>query len=202
MGEFGRWAEDLSTWCPGGIGSRWRRSRWRRAMAACGPGLGVAPGARLCGGENVTFGSEVHLGPLVQVNASGGMGERIVFGNDVHVNSNAMISADLGGVIEIGNDVLVGPNVVMRASNHEFADPDTPIRLQGHRPGRIVVGDDVWIGANAVLLPGVTVGRGAVVAAGAVVTRDVEPLAIVGGVPAKRIGTRGDAATPNDTLEG
>jgi galactoside O-acetyltransferase len=170
-------------------------------MAACGGGLGVDQGTRLSGGHNVTFGSGVHLAPLVQVNAAGGMGERIVIGDDVHVNSNAMISADLGGVIEIGNDVQVGPNVVMRASNHEFADPDTPIRLQGHRPGRIVVGEDVWIGANAVLVPGVTIGRGAVVAAGAVVTHDVEPLAIVGGVPAKRIGTRGGTCATSETTE-
>lgn len=165
-----------------------------RALRACGKGLSVAPGSRLHGGENVSFGTDVRLGQLTQVYAAGGRGERIVLGDNVNTNSNVMINADLGGVIEIGDGVLIGPNSVLRASNHEFADPDKPVRQQGHRAGRIEVGDDVWIGANVVVLPDVRIGRGAVIAAGAVVTGDVEPFAIAGGVPARRIGTRGESA--------
>jgi len=66
-----------------------------------------------------------------------------------------------------------------------------PIRDQGHRPGEIIVEDDVWLGANVTVIGSVRVGQGAVVAAGAVVTKDVEPYSIVGGVPAKFIKKRG-----------
>ena len=66
---------------------------------------------------------------------------------------------------------------------------------QGHVPGTVRIGEDVWIGANCVITPDVSIGRGAVVGAGAVVTRDVEPLAVVGGVPARVIGRRGGART-------
>ncbi len=62
---------------------------------------------------------------------------------------------------------------------------------QGHVPGTVVIEEDVWIGANCVITPDVRIGRGAVVGAGAVVTRDVAPFAIVGGVPAREIGRRG-----------
>jgi len=192
MGEISRWLDDVSAWMSGGVGSRWRSARWRRSLAVCGSGLGVAQGAKVRGAANVSIGSDVQLGPMCQVLADGGEGERIVLGDRVSVNSNVMINADMGGVIEIGSDVLVGPNVVFRASGHAFSDRDRTIRDQGHRAGRIIVGDDVWIGANVVLLSDVTIAHGAVIAAGAVVTKDVGEYAIVAGVPAKRIGTRGD----------
>lgn len=191
MGEIGRWLEEWATRMPGGIGSRLRSAHWRKYLAACGPGLGVGIGARYSGPENIRFGSGVQIGLLGQIYASGGQGERIVLGDRVLTNSNVMVNADLGGVIEIGNDVIVGPNVVMRASNHVFDDRTKAVAEQGHRPGKITVGDDVWIGANAVLLPDISIGRGAIVGAGAVVTHDVEEWAIVAGVPAVRIGTRG-----------
>ncbi|MBW2559293.1 MAG: acyltransferase [Deltaproteobacteria bacterium] len=192
MGELSRWLDGWAAGMPGGVGSRWRSARWRHSLAACGSGLGVALGTRIRGVGNVSLGSDVQFGPMCQVLADGGKGEHIVLGDRVSVNSNVMINADMGGVIEIGSDVLVGPNVVFRASGHEFSDRDRTIRDQGHRAGRIVVGDDVWIGANVVLLSDVTIAHGAVIAAGAVVTKDVDEYAIVAGVPAKRIGTRGE----------
>ena len=101
-----------------------------------------------------------------------------------------MINADCGGFIEIGDNCLIGPNVVLRTSNHVFSDRNVPIREQGHIPGRIIIRDDVWIGANVVLLPDVSVGRGAIIGAGSVVTKNVDDYAIVAGVPAKQIGSR------------
>lgn len=109
----------------------------------------------------------------------------------VSLNANVYLNACTGGRIVLGNDVLVGPNVVLRASDHRFVRRDVPIRLQGHEPGEIVVGDDVWIGVNATLVAGAHVGTGAIVAAGAVVTGAMEPYTIVGGVPTRVIGQRG-----------
>lgn len=87
---------------------------------------------------------------------------------------------DQGG-ITIGDDVLLGHNVVLATLNH---DP-VVARRSSMLPAPIVIGDKVWIGANATVLPGVTIGKGAIVAAGAVVHRDVPPFTVVGGVPAR-----------------
>ena len=103
------------------------------------------------------------------------------------MNNNVMINARGKGGITIGDNVLIGPNVVLRSNNHMFQDVLIPIREQGMTQGEIVVGDDVWIASNAVILAGVKIGRGAVVAAGGVVTKDVPDYAVVGGVPAKLI---------------
>ncbi len=96
-----------------------------------------------------------------------------------------------GGGITIGRMVRVGGGVSMVSTDRVFDDPSVPIALQGHRTAPIVIEDDVWIGLHAVILAGVTVGRGAVVGAGAVVTRDVAPGAVVAGVPARVISQRG-----------
>jgi len=111
-------------------------------------------------------------------------------GDRVSINSNVLLDASDNGRIIIGSDVLIGPNVVLRASNHVFKDKDRPINQQGHTGGYILVQDDVWIGANVVVVPNVTIGAHAVVAAGAVVTSDVEPWTVVGGVPARVISRR------------
>ena len=89
------------------------------------------------------------------------------------------------GGITIGDRVYTAPLVQLLAVNHNFDDPDRPMVEQGIRAEGIVVEDDVWIGAGAVITDGVHIGRGAVVAAGAVVTQDVPPRTVVGGVPAK-----------------
>jgi galactoside O-acetyltransferase len=101
-----------------------------------------------------------------------------------------MLNADFGGQILIDEDCLIGPGVVFRTANHNYHDRNTLIRLQGHSSADIIVEKDVWIGANAVILPGVTIGRGSVVGAGAVVTRNVESYSVVAGVPAKKIKER------------
>ncbi len=87
--------------------------------------------------------------------------------------------------IKIGADVSIGPEATILTLGH---DPQSP--TFENRGGDVVIGDRVWIGYRAIVMPGVTIGEGAVVAAGAVVTKDVEPFTIVGGVPAKPIGKR------------
>jgi acetyltransferase-like isoleucine patch superfamily enzyme len=94
------------------------------------------------------------------------------------------------GGLTIGDDVSIAHSVSILTTNHNYADLDPPIRDQGVQERATTISDDVWIGCGSRILAGVTIGKGAVVAAGAVVTKDVEPYAVVGGVPARQIGSR------------
>ena len=93
------------------------------------------------------------------------------------------------GPVCIGNNVNLAQGITVTALNHNFDDSNKRIDEQGVSTKPVVIGDDVWIGANAVILPGVTIGRHCVVAAGAVVTKDVPDNTVVGGVPAKVLKT-------------
>ena len=101
-----------------------------------------------------------------------------------------MLNADHGGSITIGNDCMIGPNVVFRTSDHDFSRRDIPIRDQGHIAGMITVKNNVWIGANVSVIGTVTIGEGAVIGAGSVVNRDIEDYAVAAGVPARKISDR------------
>jgi acetyltransferase-like isoleucine patch superfamily enzyme len=89
------------------------------------------------------------------------------------------------GPVSIGNHVNLAQGITVTALNHNFSDPDKRIDEQGISTAAVHIGDDVWIGANAVVLPGVTIGNHSVVAAGAIVTKDVPQGSLVAGVPAK-----------------
>ena len=91
------------------------------------------------------------------------------------------------GPVCIGNNVNLAQGITVTALNHNFEDPTRKIDEQGISTKPVVIGDDVWIGANAVILPGVTIGTHSIVAAGAVVTKDVPDYSLVAGVPAKVI---------------
>lgn len=94
------------------------------------------------------------------------------------------------GGITIGNDVRIATSTIIASANHIFKDRDVPIWKQGMNAKGIRIADNVWIGANCTILDGVTIGNGAVIAAGAVVNKDVDEYCIVGGVPAKLIKYR------------
>ncbi len=91
------------------------------------------------------------------------------------------------GPVTIGNHVNLAQGITVTALNHNFSDTEKRIDEQGVNTTPVVIGDDIWIGANAVILPGVTIGSHSVVAAGSVVTKDVPPHSLVAGVPAKII---------------
>lgn len=95
---------------------------------------------------------------------------------------------------EIGDFTMIANDVMILGGDHNFKIPGIPIPFAGREGLRsTIIGKDVWIGARSVIMTGVTIGDGAIVAAGSVVTKDIEPFAIVGGVPAKKIGERFDA---------
>jgi maltose O-acetyltransferase len=113
-------------------------------------------------------------------------GNKVTFGSGCRINENAHIEK-----VNIGNDVLIAPNVSILSRMHEFSRTDIPMSLQGYREEKTVtIGNDVWLGRNVVVLPGVTIGNGAIVAAGAVVTKSVPDFAIVAGIPAAIISSR------------
>lgn len=108
-------------------------------------------------------------------------GKNIALGKNVFINSGCCFQ-DQGG-IKIGDNVLIGQQVVLATLNHD----SLPKKRCNMIPAPIHIGNDVWIGAHATILAGVTIGDGAIIAAGAVVTKDVPKYAVVGGVPAKTI---------------
>jgi len=109
-------------------------------------------------------------------------------GRNLMINAGAFLYGR--GGLSFGDHVMIGPNAVIVSSQHRFEDPRIEMVFQGHKTDFVSIGSDVWIGANAVILPGVVVADGTVISAGAVVTRDTEPYSIVGGVPAAKIGMR------------
>ena len=113
---------------------------------------------------------------------------RLKIGRHVGINYGAWISAR--GGVSIGEDSIVGPYSVIHSANHVIEDVNVPVRLQDYDLRPVSIGRDVWIGAHATVLPGVTIGDRAVVAAGAVVTRDVAAGDVVAGVPARPISSR------------
>lgn len=184
------WWTALVSDCPGAAGYRLRRWWFGRELAALGPGAVIGPHVLIHAPERIRIGRDFSCWRQTTLSASAGGDLQI--GDRVSLNTNVLINAASGGRIVIGSDVLIGPNAVFRASDHAFATRTKPIREQGHTAGEIVVEDDVWIAANVTLVGGVRIGRGAVVAANAVVTRDVEPYSVVGGVPAAKIAMRAE----------
>jgi len=129
------------------------------------------------------FGRSVRVNPK----ANFGSGHRIEVGNNCNLSTGLMVIGDL----KLGNDVMMGPEVVFISYNHEVSDLTVPMRAQGATESKPVqVGDDVWIGMRAMIMPGVTIGSHAIVAAGSIVTKDVPEWGIVGGNPAKLIKYR------------
>jgi len=127
----------------------------------------------------------------VKKGASFGTGKNIEIGNNSDIGLNAYIGgvSNLGSLV-IGKDVMMAPEVVILTINHKFDRIDIPINLQGSEGSKVVIEDDVWIGYRSIILPGVQIGRGSIIAAGAVVSKSFPPYSIIGGVPAKLIKKR------------
>lgn len=108
---------------------------------------------------------------------------------DVHIGSHSRIGMSnvIIGPVTVGNHVILAQNIVMSGLNHGYEDVETPIHLQPVSMNPIVIEDDCWIGANAVVTAGVTIGKHCVVAAGAVVTKSIPPFSIAVGNPARII---------------
>jgi acetyltransferase-like isoleucine patch superfamily enzyme len=168
----------------------------------------IGGGSKIKGREKIIFNSSTTIGSRVKISAIGS--KRFEFGKNFSIRDLSIIDAfgsikkDSGqllvgnnvgisencyfairGNLTIGNDVIFGPAVRVFTENHSMEINDLPFRLQEEIRSDVVIGNNVWIGAGAFILPGVIIGDNAVVAAGSVVNRSVESGTIVGGVPAK-----------------
>lgn len=170
---------------------------------------------RLLSPGNIRLGKNVYLDSQVYLNAlpggiTIGAGTSLMHGTVFHVfNYRDLPHAGITvgqncffgeytcirgqGGVKIGDGVYTGTQVNIAAVNHVFADPNRFIREQGITADGITIEDDVWLGSNATVVDGVTIGRGSIIGAGAVVTKDIPPYSIAVGVPAKVVGDRRDA---------
>lgn len=140
-------------------------------------------------GTKIVIGANTHIYEFVVIKAVGGEGD-ITIGEHCYINPNSTLYS--GNGIKMGNYVLIGPGTVIAPTNHAFQRRDEYIRHQGFVPSRggVVIEDDVWIGANSVILDGTHIERGALIAAGSVVMGNIPAYTMWGGVPAKYIKDR------------
>ena len=142
--------------------------------------------------QGIKLGNRVTIGKYAIIRPSniygGPIGEGLTMGDNSNIGPYNYIGCS--GKITIGNNVMLAPRVSIYAENHVFDHPEILIRDQGVEKKEVIIEDDCWIAANSILLAGVTIGKGSVVAAGSVVTENVPPYSVVAGVPAKWIKSR------------
>jgi acetyltransferase-like isoleucine patch superfamily enzyme len=161
----------------------------RSSFASWGLRSQLGRRAKLVEPQLVHIGCDVILGEQVWLNAKDDRGDgmpTLSIGDGTYIGRFAQINA--WRCVNIGRNVLIADRVFISDADHNYADTDTPVRLQGDSfVGAVTLRDGCWIGIGAVVLAGVTIGRNAIVAANAVVTKNVPDCAVVGGIPAKII---------------
>ena len=136
--------------------------------------------------RKITLGAAPRISPV----ATFANGQNITLGDRVHIGAHCYIWAGPGkGRIVMGDDCLLGPNVMMTAANYRFRDGH-PVTEQAMTEADIILGRDVWLATSVVVLPGTRLGDGCVVGAGAVVRGEFPPMSIIAGNPGKIVGTR------------
>ncbi len=163
--------DEISIWwmwfvrsAPGRLGQRMRTRMYRRLLKHLGGGTVFQPGLYINSPELVSIGANCNFAQRTFLTGGGG--------------------------IQIGDRVGFGPDTKVWSVNHRFEDPDTPWLLQGWEKKSVVIEDDVWLGASVFVMPGVRIGKGAIVSAGTVVAKSVPAYAIVAGNPGRVIGWR------------
>ena len=142
--------------------------------------------------DGIQLGNRVSIGKYAIIRPSniygGAIGQGLQMGNNSNIGPYNYIGCS--GKITIGDNVMLAPRVSIYAENHVFDNPNITIKAQGVTKSAVVIEDDCWIAANVVILAGVTIGKGSVIAAGSVVNEDVPAFSVVAGVPARVIKSR------------
>jgi acetyltransferase-like isoleucine patch superfamily enzyme len=189
-----------------------RGRAYRSVLGALGSGTFIEQSVRLMVPRRIFLGRRVMIGERCFLDANTSQG-RIDLEDDVWLSRECYIVAGEAQVIvgpnighrclmyghagiRIGRDVLLANDVQIICGNHTFSRRDVPIRAQPPEGKPIIIEDDVWLGASAIVLGGVTVGQGSVVGAGSVVTHSLPPYSIARGVPAQVVGVRGEEQAP------
>lgn len=155
----------LASWLPSSSHSdlcrRWRTFWAKGIVAQCG--------------KNVNIERLAAFTPAMRIGDYSGVG----------------VKCSINGPVTIGKDVMMGPECIIHTHRHRDDSIDIPMRLQGKAEVRpVTIEDDVWLGSRVIILPGVTIGKGCIIGAGAVVTKDIPAYSVAAGVPAKVIKTR------------
>lgn len=193
----------------GGPFGKLRKMLYPAIFAKVGNFVDIQRGAEFVGASNIELRDHAHIFRNTSIDAKG-ENNKVIIGSAVLLNRGVDITGldnttiEIGdhtflnshcslvgpGHIKIGCNCLFGPRVALIAVNHQFTELTKPIRLQGHTAKGITIEDDCWLGYGVVVVDGVTIGRGSVIGAGAVVTKDIPPFSIAVGVPAKIVGSR------------
>ena len=199
----------FSAWIPGALGLLLRSKLYPLLLGSTGRGVVFGSNVVLRHPGKLKLKNNIVIDDNSVLDAKGSDNQGIAIGDNVFVGRNTIIYCQNGDV-EIGdnanigsncqvfsaNKVRIGKNVLVAAytylvgGGHNYEDPDIPIIEQGRTAIGIDIGDNVWLGAGVKVLDGVTIGESAIIAAGAVVTEDIPPYAIAGGIPAKVIRLR------------
>jgi acetyltransferase-like isoleucine patch superfamily enzyme len=158
----------------------------REDLAAVGDNVVIEPGALLLTPERIRIGSNVYIGHYAILR--GYHRNELVIGDDTWIGQLCYINS--AGGVKIGSRVGIGPGVKIMSSQHGEEGRGVPVLLCDLEFAKVTIEDDCDIGMGSIILPGRTVGRGSIVGAGSVVTRDVEPYTVVAGVPARKISER------------
>jgi len=196
-----------AAWERGGVwASITAESRRAERFAAFGPGSLVCfPWTALYGEGGIRVGVDTIVGPLASLSAGMVPGQPLLSDRVVVIGDRCVIgrgSSIVGHLsVVVGDDVYTGPNVYITDQNHDWSDLDAPVGRQAAPERPVEIGSGSWLGAGVAVLPGVRIGRHAVVGAGSVVTRDVPDFAIAAGVPARVIGDQ-RTASPSEPPSG
>ncbi|WP_043692821.1 acyltransferase [Luteibacter sp. 9133] len=161
-------------------------------MISIDPSARISPLADLedsVRGTRIVVGPGVTIDAFVKIKPAGGIGD-VTIGAGSTINSGCVLYS--GNGIDIGKNVAIAANCTLAPVNHAYKRADVPIVSQGFGPskGGVTVGDDVWIGANCVLLDGTRIGVGCVIGAGSIVRGELEPFGVYGGSPLRLLGHR------------
>lgn len=168
----------------GGYLPKLRFRVWSWRFEAYGSRCGLESGVRIEGDPKIFLGDRVTLRRGVMIGGGGAL--RV--GSHTTINEGVLIACTES--VEIGSNCMIAPRAYILDVDHVFSSRTAPISKQGYTVAPVLIGDDVWVGAYAVILRGVTIGNGAIVGAHSVVTRDVPDYAVVAGAPARVLGMR------------